>query len=112
MDNTPPPARTARVSVITDEAILAKLNPMTDHISVFLVRKGQLEQRRQDVRNPTILGGVKFWFQIDDRSGSIILCYDKQPVEWDIDAILKDINDQEHMFYVQAGFQYLDLTGY
>ena len=113
MDNTPAPATQARVSVIMDEATLSKLQGMTDHISVFLVRKGQLEQRRQDLKNPTTLGKVKFWFQIDHNSGgSIILCYDKHPKDWDIDLILKEINDLEHIFYVSEGFQYLDATRY
>jgi hypothetical protein len=53
--------------------------------------------------NPTLLGGVKFWFQLDPRSGSTVLCYDKHPTTWDIDAILKEITDLEHIFYVQEG---------
>lgn len=111
MSNTTPQHQVqAKVSVITDPQILAKLNALTDHISLFLVRKGQVEQKRQDMSNRTTLGKVEFWFQIDPRSNSIILCYSKHPTEWDIDAILKEINDLEHIFYVQEGVVYLDTT--
>src|SRR3982751_355107 len=98
----------AQVSVITDEAVLKKLNAMTDHISLFLARKAMVEYRRQDLSNRTILGGVNFWFQIDPNNGSTILCYDKHPSEWDIDLILKNINDLEHIFYVQEGLVFYD----
>ena len=93
----------AQVAVISDPAILTKLQAISDHITVFLCRKAMVEYRRQDLSNPTMLGKVKFWFQIDPRSGSTILCYDKHPTEWDIDAILKEITDMEHIFYVQEG---------
>lgn len=93
----------AQVAVITDPAILAKLQAITDHITVFLCRKAMVEYRRQDLSNPTLLDKVKFWFQIDPRSGATILCYDKHPTEWDIDAILQEITDMEHIFYVQEG---------
>lgn len=103
----------AQVSVITDETTLQKLQNLSEHIALFLVRKGQVEQRRQDLQNRTILGGVNFWFQIDPNNGAIILCYDKHPTEWDIDLILKNINDLEHIFYVQEGVAYYDgRTGY
>jgi hypothetical protein len=91
----------AQITVIQEEEILAKLQGLSDHIATFLCRKGMLEKIRQDLHNPTVLGGVKFWFQIDPRSHSTILCYDKHPTGWNIDKILKDINDLEHIFYEQ-----------
>ena len=93
----------AQVAIITDPVILAKLQALSDYIAVFLSRKAMLEYRRQDLSNPTTLAEVQFWFQIDPRSGSTILCYDKHPTEWNIDAIMKAINDLEHIFYVQEG---------
>lgn len=98
----------AQISVITDEETLSKLQNLSDHVSLFLVRKGMLEHRRQDLLNRTILGGINFWFQIDGSNGSIILCYDKHPSEWNVDEILKNINDLEHIFYVQEGVAFYD----
>lgn len=98
----------AHISVITDAETLQKLQNLSDHIALFLVRKGQMEQRRQDLTNRTILGGVNFWFQIDDKNGSIILCYDKHPKDWKVDEIMRNINDLEHMFYVQEGMVFVD----
>lgn len=96
-------AANAQVAVISEPELLAKLQGLSDHIAVFLSRKAMVEYRRQDLTNPTTLASVKFWFQIDPNSGSTILCYDKHPTEWNIDAILKEINDMEHIFYVQEG---------
>lgn len=93
----------AQVSVITDDAMLAKLEAITDHITTFLCRKAMVEYRRQDLSNRTMLDKVNFWFQIDPRSGSTILCYDKHPTEWDVNAIIQAITDLEHIFYVQEG---------
>lgn len=91
----------AQVSVISDPEMLAKLQGITDHITLFLCRKAMVEYRRQDLTNPTLLDKVKFWFQIDPRSGDTILCYDAHPTAWNIDAILKAITDMEHIFHVQ-----------
>lgn len=102
---------TAQISVITDPEVLAKLQDLSDYISVFLCRKAMVEYRRQDLTNPTLLAGVKFWFQIDPSNLSTILCYDKHPTEWNIDTILKEINDLEHIFYVQEGILYWDGRG-
>lgn len=93
----------AQVAVISDPEILSKLQDISDQIALFLSRKAMVEYRRQDLSNPTTLAEVKFWFQIDPRSGSTILCYDKHPTEWDVNGILKEINDLEHIFYVQEG---------
>jgi hypothetical protein len=72
-----------------------------------------LEYRRQDLTNPTTLAGVKFWFQIDNAALSTILCYDKHPSLWDVDAIVKAIEDMEHMFYTQElGGGFLDVRKY
>lgn len=70
-----------------------------------------VEYRRQDLTNPTMLAGVKFWFQIDPNNGSTILCYDKHPTEWDIDGILKAITDLEHIFYQNEGVIFWDGRG-
>jgi hypothetical protein len=101
----------AQISVITDPAVLARLQDLSDHIAVFLARKAMVEYRRQDLTNPTLLGEVKFWFQIDPNNGSTVLCYDKHPTEWNIDAILKNITDLEHIFYVQEGVVFWDGRG-
>ena len=101
----------AQISVITDPEVLSKLQNLSDHIAVFLARKAMVEYRRQDLTNPTLLGGVKFWFQIDPNNGSTVLCYDKHPADWDIDAILKNITDLEHIFYVQEGVVFWDGRG-
>lgn len=91
----------AQVSVISDAETLSKLQAISDHIALFLCRKAMVEYRRQDLTNPTLLDKVKFWFQIDPRNGSTILCYDSHPSTWNIDAILKAITDLEHIFYTQ-----------
>lgn len=96
-------ATQAQVAVISDPEILARLQDISDHIALFLSRKAMVEYRRQDLSNPTLLAGVKFWFQIDPNSGYTILCYDNHPTEWKVDQILKEINDLEHIFYVQEG---------
>ena len=96
-------ATQAQVSVITHPVVLSKLQAISDHIAIFLSRKAMVEYRREDLTNPTLLDGVKFWFQIDPNNGSTILCYDKHPQDWNVDNILKEINDLEHIFYVQEG---------
>lgn len=96
------------VSVITDPAVLARLQALTDNIAFFLTRKAMHEYRRQDFTNRTTLGKVSFWFQIDPNDGSTVLCYDKHPSEWDIDLILKNISDLEHIFYVSEGLVVVD----
>lgn len=93
----------AQVSVITEPEILSKLQALSDHIAFFLSRKAMVEYRKQDIKNPTLLAGIKFWFQIDPNNGSTILCYDKHPTEWDVDKIMKEISELEHIFYVQEG---------
>lgn len=88
--------------------MLERLQGLSDHITLFLCRKAMMEYRRQDLQNPTLLSNVKFWFQIDPNDGTTMLCYDKHPTEWNIDAILKDITDMEHLFYVQEGVVFWD----
>lgn len=104
-------ATQAQISVITDPAVLAQLQDLSDYIAVFLARKAMVEYRRQDLSNPTLLDTVKFWFQIDPNNGSTVLCYDKHPSTWDVDAILKAITDLEHIFYVQEGVVFWDGRG-
>jgi hypothetical protein len=98
----------AQVSIITDPEMLGRLQGLSDHITLFLCRKAMMEYRRQDLQNPTLLSNVKFWFQIDPNDGTTMLCYDKHPTEWNIDAILKDITDMEHLFYAQEGVVFWD----
>ena len=98
----------AQISVITDEALLKQVQDLSDYVAVFLARKAMVEHRKQDITNPTTLGGVKFWFQIDPRSGSTILCYDKHPTAWNVNNINTAINDMEHIFYQQEGLIFWD----
>lgn len=58
------------------------------------------EKVKQDFSNPAKLGGVRFWFQLDPKDNSVILCYDTHPKDWDINQILKDIANQESDFYI------------
>lgn len=61
------------------------------------------------MHNRTMLGKINFWFQIDPNNGSTILCYDKHPREWNVDAIVKEINDLEHIFYTSEGLVFVDV---
>lgn len=93
----------AHISVISDEKLLKQIHSLSEYISTFLCRKATHEQMKQDLTNPTLLGGVKFWFQIDPRTTGIVLCYDKHPSEWNVKAIMDAIRDMEHIFFVQEG---------
>lgn len=93
----------AHISIISDDVLLKKIDGLVEYITTFLCRKSSHERLRQDLTNPTLLGGTKFWFQIDPKTTGIVLCYDKHPSEWNINGIMDDIRDMEHIFFVEEG---------
>jgi len=86
----------------------------------FLCDKAMDEQRQQNKHNPTSLGSVIFWFEevftgkkigqssifgIKDNSPEMEmhLKFTKRPDDWDIKAILSDVDNRERQMLINKG---------
>ena len=61
----------------------------------LLCKKAIHERRRQDANNKTNLGGVNFFFNIDENEKQTYLCWDVKPDEWDESKIIEDMRNYE-----------------
>lgn len=74
-----------------------EIQEISKAIAIALTAKSQREVRVHDHRNKTFLGSVLFWLQVRESDNQLILCYDKHPSQWDMDAIKESLEGLERI---------------
>ena len=78
-----------------------KFQSVIKAVAEFILRKAIFEHVIQDNTNKTYLGNVQFWFEYtilsDKTKINPMLTFSLQPAFWNFDAILRDIQYQEHI---------------
>lgn len=78
------------------------INKISDIVVPFLLLKSRYENRRMDHTNKTFIGGVSFYFTIQE-DGSYFLSATNHPSTWNYDNIRLDILQMEDTIYKNMG---------
>lgn len=77
---------------------------LSQAIATCLVAKAGAEQMIHDQNYRTPLGSTQFWLHLNP-DGQIMLCYDRHPNEWDVQAIKDTIDSYERLRLSELGVQ-------
>lgn len=78
------------------------LSIFQQEIAKTLIDKAAAEQIVHDQNHRTILGGTSFWLHLTP-DGGLMLCYDKHPSEWNVEAIKDTMDTFEQMRLNELG---------
>lgn len=77
------------------------IDKLISKIIEFLIEKTRFGGIQYDQYNPINIYGIRFWFeQVEDVPH---LKFTKNPIQWDLDAMEDDLNEQERILYINKG---------